>query len=45
LFSQKETVFADTVLLFVSPYYTVNYGIYQVNNYGGKQPKTLSSKK
>jgi len=39
LFSQKEIIFANIILSFVYPYYTGNYGINQVNNYGGIPPK------
>jgi len=45
LFSQKEIIFANIILLFVSPYYRVNNGISQVNNYGRIQPKTGVKKK
>ena len=45
LFSQEDMLIAINILFFVSPYYMVNDGISQVNNYGGIQPKTRVKQK
>ena len=46
LFSQEEIIIAlMNLALLYSPYYTVNDGINQVNNYGRKQGKTRVKQK
>jgi len=45
LFSQKEIIFANIILLFVSPYYRVIDGISQVKDYGRNPPKTRVKEK